>query len=62
MLELLVDSPHPATNFLGGTVDYPHERVRDFTPVRVPVDTVDAIFERALGGMRRSAGSKCHHQ
>lgn len=50
-LELLVDPTHPATNFMTGTVDYDADRVADFEPVTVPVDTLDAIVERALGGL-----------
>ena len=48
-LELLVDPSHPATNFLAGTVDYDAERVADFTPVSVPVDTLDAIIGQVAG-------------
>ena len=48
-LSLLVDPSHPATNFVTGTVDYNAERIADFTPVDVPVDTLDAIVDRVLG-------------
>jgi len=51
-LELLVDPSHPATNFVAGTVDYEPERIADFTPVQVPVDTLDDIVERVLGSSR----------
>ena len=48
-LSLLVDPSHPATNFVTGTVDYDAERITDFTPVDVPVDTLDNIVEGVLG-------------
>ncbi len=48
-LQLLVDPAHPATNFVAGTVDYDDDRIADFTPVEVPVDTLDTIVERVLG-------------
>jgi len=48
-LELFVDPSHPATNYIGGTVVYEKGRARDFAPVVVPVDTLDAIVENAIG-------------
>ncbi len=48
-LQLLVDPAHPATNFVAGTVAYAPERIAEFTPVDVPVDTLDDIVERVLG-------------
>jgi FkbM family methyltransferase len=43
-LNLLVDPSHPATNFVEGCVDYSSDRLADFRPVTVPVDTLDHIL------------------
>lgn len=48
-LQLFVDPSHPATNFVAGTVDYPSDRMADFTPIDVAVDTLDSIIEDLLG-------------
>lgn len=50
-LSLLVDPSHPATNFIDGLVDYDSSRRNDFRMVEVPVDTLDAIVERAVGSL-----------
>lgn len=43
-LDLLVDPLHPATNFVKGCVDYSPDRLADFRPVTIPVDTLDNIL------------------
>lgn len=48
-LTLFVDPSHPATNFVGGTVDYDAERLQDFREITVPVLTVDQIVKDAIG-------------
>lgn len=48
-LTLFVDPRHPATNFVGGTVDYSPDRLKDFRRVEIPVLTVDQIVEDTIG-------------
>ena len=42
-LVLYADPEHPATNFTEGTVDYPPERLREFTRIELDCDTLDAL-------------------
>lgn len=49
VLTLRVDTTHPATNYVDGTVDYPVNRRDEFESIQIPVKTLDEIVMEEAG-------------